>query len=575
MARSVGIDAIYVVAPPAAMNLLSDGFVGDLERRPTVKDKKTGEKRRATPAEFREKLRGLGVAYARVPDGGQNIATLAADAVLGLMQQNDLEPRDVGRLYGATETSFDNSKPFTTDVKGMIEQRKGPGSTNKWHTVEYKFACNAGGAAILDTADWILADPKRKSDRVGIVVASDFAKYDLKSAGEWTGGAGAAAVLVRQSPRMLEIDPEIRGYSSREAYDFYKPAKMEKKPPAPEANGNGAVHVVNVLSLGESDNGGLSFVSHLDTPIVNARESIVSYNDTSRDIFDEVKQKALEKRIKGKPVLEEGRSLLSIVSAIAPHIPYRGQPMVSYAEALLHDVRGGREGDEIATEMGPEPLREGFSSQRDFEDAKRKHVEKFMGTKQYRVQVAEKLAGPLTFAPFTGNTYTAAQLIATASMFASKIQDATAMSFGGHTRRPAITEMDRIVRKNRDVRNDFTGKHVLLSWYGSGAEAFGALATVANGWKEQARKIRMPPVEHELTLAEYETLHKNYDTPIPSIAAIKEPSFRLTSIDHEGRRKYKYVEGETPLEVALKKRQLTIADLKIEPRKLEPELVVR
>src|SRR3989338_3123375 len=120
MARSVGIDAIYVVAPPTAINLFGYEFVES--RRPTIKDRKTKEERLSTPEEFREKLRGLGVAYARVPDGGQNIATLAADAVLGLMKQNDMEPRDVGRLDGATETSYDNSKPYHTNVKGMLEQ---------------------------------------------------------------------------------------------------------------------------------------------------------------------------------------------------------------------------------------------------------------------------------------------------------------------------------------------------------------------------------------------------------------------------------------------------------------------
>ena len=52
-----------------------------------------------------------------------------------------------------------------------------------------------------NTVDWVKGD----ASRVGIVVCSDFAKYELASTGEYTQGAGAIAMLVKHNPRLLAI----------------------------------------------------------------------------------------------------------------------------------------------------------------------------------------------------------------------------------------------------------------------------------------------------------------------------------------------------------------------------------
>ena len=38
-----------------------------------------------------------------------------------------------------------------------------------------------------------------------IVIVSDIAKYDIGSAGEYTQGAGAVAILIKDNPRLLAL----------------------------------------------------------------------------------------------------------------------------------------------------------------------------------------------------------------------------------------------------------------------------------------------------------------------------------------------------------------------------------
>ena len=62
-----------------------------------------------------EKLqRGLGVEQMAIVDTNQDPACLAANACLNLMQKNKLSPEKIGRLYGATESAFDESKAMNS-----------------------------------------------------------------------------------------------------------------------------------------------------------------------------------------------------------------------------------------------------------------------------------------------------------------------------------------------------------------------------------------------------------------------------------------------------------------------------
>jgi hydroxymethylglutaryl-CoA synthase len=57
----------------------------------------------------------------------------------------------------------------------------------------------------------------------GVVIAADIARYQPGTTAEVTQGAGAAALLVQRSPRLLELEPGLAGYCSQDVDDFFRP----------------------------------------------------------------------------------------------------------------------------------------------------------------------------------------------------------------------------------------------------------------------------------------------------------------------------------------------------------------
>jgi hydroxymethylglutaryl-CoA synthase len=56
-----------------------------------------------------------------------------------------------------------------------------------------------------------------------LVVASDISKYPLATAGEYTQGAGAVALLLSENPRLVELEQGLGGTVTRDERDFFRP----------------------------------------------------------------------------------------------------------------------------------------------------------------------------------------------------------------------------------------------------------------------------------------------------------------------------------------------------------------
>ena len=95
-------------------------------------------------------VKGLGVSKMAIVDANQDPACLASNACLKIMQKNKLSPEQIGRLYVATESSFDESKAMNSYVIGMLEQVYGSGSFQHCGGIECKFACVSGSYALYD-----------------------------------------------------------------------------------------------------------------------------------------------------------------------------------------------------------------------------------------------------------------------------------------------------------------------------------------------------------------------------------------------------------------------------------------
>ncbi|WP_298140787.1 hydroxymethylglutaryl-CoA synthase [Flavobacterium sp.] len=169
-------------------------------------------------------IKGLGLYKMSFPDVHQDVITFAANAVFKLIQQENLNPKEIARIYVGTESAVDSSKPIASYVTTLLEQQFGEGIFNNCDTLDMTFACIGAVDALQTTLDFIRLNPTKKA----IVVATDNAKYDLNSTGEYTQGAGAIAMLITANPRVLAFYQEV-GVSSQGVFDFFKPRRYFSK----------------------------------------------------------------------------------------------------------------------------------------------------------------------------------------------------------------------------------------------------------------------------------------------------------------------------------------------------------
>ncbi|RLA26974.1 MAG: hydroxymethylglutaryl-CoA synthase, partial [Gammaproteobacteria bacterium] len=154
----------------------------------------------------------------------QSIYTMAANAVLRLIRQNDVDPGKVRYLGLGTESSTDNSAGAII-VKGMVDAAlKGlglPPLSRNCEVPEFKHACLGGIYGLKNALRFLNTDG---NDSLAIVVCADKALYERGSSGEPTQGAGATAMLLNCNPSIATIDLRDAGTASDyRSVDFRKP----------------------------------------------------------------------------------------------------------------------------------------------------------------------------------------------------------------------------------------------------------------------------------------------------------------------------------------------------------------
>ncbi len=169
-------------------------------------------------------IKGLGLQRMSFPDVHQDAVVFAANAVLKLIQNENLQPKEISRIYVGTESSVDGSKPIASYVIQLLEQKLGIGSFANCDVVDLTFACIGAVDAMQNSVDFIRLNPTKKA----IVISTDVAKYDLGSSGEYTQGSGAVALLITANPRVLNMGFEY-GVSTESVFDFFKPVRYVSK----------------------------------------------------------------------------------------------------------------------------------------------------------------------------------------------------------------------------------------------------------------------------------------------------------------------------------------------------------
>jgi len=434
-----------------------------------------------------EKLeRGLGIGQMAIVDTNQDPACLAANACLRVMQKNKLTPDEIGRLYVATESAFDESKAMNSYVIGMLEQVYGKDTFGHCGGIECKFACVSGSYALYDNTNWIRAG--EAEDKYALVVVSDIAKYDLGSSGEVTQGAGAIAMLLNDNPRLLSFDPKVTSTSIKNEYDFYRPFGKE-------------------------------------TPIVHGQYSNLLYLIQVKNALIDYKRKVKKT---GLIKLKEGETILDYVDYLNMHLPYSNMGKKALAYLVRHEWRDLPRWKKIIEEIGmeePIPKDPRGTIESTLEDAEfmandHQFTKLFTSTEMYAELYESKLASSLIASKMIGNLYTASLYLGFRSSLEFEYQKGV----------------------------DLEGKRVGFCSYGSGASAMIFSGVIQPEYAQVVKDMNLEAElgpRTKLSLDEYEELHENKRTYEENIRSANKEFVIVdvkTSAESRGERHYAFVD---------------------------------
>ena len=162
---------------------------------------------------------GLGAHAMAVAPPWEDAVTLGANAAARVFQQGEVARDDIGLLVVGTETAVDHAKPASIFLHDLL------GLPSSCRTFEIKHACYGGTAGVMLAADWVRSGAAR--GRKALVVATDIARYELGSSPEFTQGAGAAALVVSEAPRLARLG-ETTGVFAKNVYDFWRPLERRE-----------------------------------------------------------------------------------------------------------------------------------------------------------------------------------------------------------------------------------------------------------------------------------------------------------------------------------------------------------
>lgn len=405
----------------------------------------------------------------RVRGPEHSVYTMAATAVMRLIDQYDVDPRRVKFLGLGTESSSDNSAGAII-VKGMLdralEASGRPPLSRSCEVPEFKHACLGGVYGMKGAIRHLALDG---AGGQAIVVCADIAEYARGTSGEPTQGAGAVAMLLEENPTLAIVD--LIGSGSASDYrimDFRKPMVRFK-----EQNANGTHHVQ-------------------DFPVFNGKYSTTCYVDETVHALDDM----YEKR-KLNPA-----DYLRSLNTVFMHRPYRRMPETGWAISWLFALGRGSDDDRkllasycdtagisfdaLYAEMTAQTSVSHLgSAERHQDEAYPLTValqRVFRGSPDYQAAVLDKLELGSEAMLDLGNLYTAALPAWMAAGFEQ------ALSTG-------------------ELK---AGEELLTLGYGSGDAAEVIPFFVVDGWEDAARKIQFekslsPAVD--LSRDQYETLH--------------------------------------------------------------------
>ena len=292
--------------------------------------KDLAEKRSIDPAKLEK---GLGLYKMAVNDVHEDSATFAAEALLKLIQDYDVNPSGISRIYLGTESPLDAAKPTGTFAMQMVEEvlaeKFGERCFKNCDVVDLNFACIGAVDALHNCLDFVQVNPDKKA----IVIASDYAKYELASSGEYTQGGGAVALLLSSDPKLLQIENKW-GVATESVFDFFKPRRTFAKTELSSAMEN----MPDQLEL------------YTDEPVFDGQYSNQCYQNRIKEAYDHYKsQTDLEKPYENwrylifhLPYAFHGKRVFTEIFSIENNLPFatsEEQKVVAKSEDYLGFIK--------------------------------------------------------------------------------------------------------------------------------------------------------------------------------------------------------------------------------------------
>ena len=406
----------------------------------------------------------------RVRGPEHSVYTMAATAVLRLIDQYDVDPTRIKFLGLGTESSTDNSAGAII-VKGMVDQaleaRGKPAIARSCEVPEFKHACLGGVYGMKGAIRHLALDG---AGGQAIVVCADIAEYAFGSSGEPTQGAGAVAMLLEEDPKLAVVDlPGSGSASDYRVMDFRKP----------------------MLRFCGQDRSQTHHVQ--DFPVFNGKYSTTCYIDETLQALNDMYRK------RNLNPIEYLRSLKTVFL----HRPYRRMPETGWAVAYLFALSQGNNEDRaelasycyeagidaerLRTEMMSQPKVSTLASperlQYEIYPLTMAVLRVFRASRHYRVEVLDKLALGSDTMLDLGNLYTAALPAWLAAGFEQALDE------------------DRLQ----------PGEEVLTLGYGSGDAAEVIPFYIAEDWREATAAIGFGGVMDraiDLSHEQYAELHE-------------------------------------------------------------------
>ena len=410
---------------------------------------------------------GLGLKKMATPDFDEDAASIAANSLFKLISENNINPKEIGRVYLGTESGIDSSKPTSSYVVEILEKvfadKYGDRCFKNCDIVDLTFACAGAVDALQNCCDWVRNGDNRKA----VVIASDIAKYELNSTGEYTQGAGSVSMLICEGPSIISFNGSW-GVSTKGIGDFFKPRRQYKK-------SNILIEAAKILnkdiSQDEADEllekSQSKFWSDTNDIIEVYKEEPVFEGQFSNESYKARVYEAIEDFNS-----QNKRNILKEWESVIFHLPYafHGRRMIT--DKWVEWMENNGDSELIYTEIG-----------KPSSDLDKDWIKKVSKSNVYKNFINQKIAPGEKASSEIGNMYTA-------SIF---------MSF--------ISSLDEAISDGKDLNN----KKIGFISYGSGSKAKIFEGTIQNQWIDKIKKIKLfqnLDSRKKISIDIYEKLHR-------------------------------------------------------------------